>query len=204
VLSRQGDGAFLVQIPAFLPALRAKRGYFLIPDWRIDVHIENRVAVALAAHYAVVQSEAEATTRGQEAWGETVVVEQVRKLPPRSEIDAYVVIARGASHDHIGDTAVDVEGLGFYHHDRAIASIDAVYAVFRIVVVDARSGRILAERDAGTAADPDMAYRLVDKALWPGEDKMPDAKQILPIRDALTVLIDESIDWTLKRMNLAP
>jgi hypothetical protein len=203
VISRLGDGVNVMYVPTFLPASEAKHGFVPIPDWKIDEHVEQRIGLALGGRFSVLPlSAGEVAGRGTDIWNTDDVGENFRKIGPRAEVDAYVLVVTAVDADDIGNAPVPLFGLGFYHRTNMLVKIDAVYAVYDLMILDAKTGRELARQRGRIDGLWNLASKRVDSKLYAGEGKMPSGEQLAGIRDEITALMDEGSDWTLKKLKL--
>jgi hypothetical protein len=205
VMSRLGDGVNIMYVPTFVPVSESKHGFVPIPDWKIDEHVEQRIGLALGGRFTVVPlSAGEVAGRGSDIWGTDDAVENLRKIGPRAELDAYVMIVTAIDSDDIGGAPVPLFGLGFYHRTNMLVKIDAVYSVYDLMILDAKTGREIARQRGRMDGQWNLASKRVDSKLYAGEDKMPSGEQLAGIREEVTSLLDESSDWTLKKLKLVP
>lgn len=209
VISRLGDGVNIVQPPTVFSNHRARRGYLPLPGWKIDERIEQRISQSLAARFTVTPLTAvEVATRGSDSWTNEDAVENLRKWGLRPEIDAYVLVVTAVDGDDFansdetffGDTPL--YGLGFYRRDDLLVWTYAVYAVYDVLIVDSKTGGEIARQRGRVDGAWNYAGRYVYGKFWTTDDRLPQGDEIPPIRDAVTALVDESVDWTLRKLRL--
>lgn len=206
VISRLGDRfhAVLETPPGFFSGGQVRRGEVLVPNWKVDEHIEQRIGRALAERFSVAPPTA-GGVEGAEIWSVDDMVDSIRKSGPRSDIDAYVFVTTAINSSHYNIDAlslVPIWGLGIYRLDRILVSGTWVYAVFDVVILDAKTGTVIARQRARVAGEWNYASDIADDRLWPNEDEAPQPEQVAQIRDAITALVDKSVDWTVKKMEL--
>ena len=111
-----------------------------ISDWALDPLIAKETTAALARRFTVktiVFRPADFST-----WDYALLKSSALNLNGDPAIDAYVLILRDWHWDEIGHGAHALGGLGFYRRDKPNGrSKFAVFASYRIVVVDSRSRR---------------------------------------------------------------
>lgn len=207
VVSRLGDTFYAVlETPRIFSVSQVRRGEVPVPDWKIDEHIEQRIGHALAARFSVVPLTAgEVAGRGVDIWVSDEAAGNTRQFGTRSDIDAYVVVSVSVdSSDFYTDSLglVPIWGLGFYHLKGMLVDRAWVYAVFDVVVVDAKTGNEIARQRGRVAGNWNYASDIADDRIWLHEDKVPQPEQVALVRDAITSLVDQSVDWTLKKMEL--
>ncbi len=119
-----------------------------ISDWALDAHIGRTVTDALGARFAVKPAAFE--TANFSSWNDWLLKRATLNLNVDPAIDAYVLILRDWCPDTIGYSVHPLGGLGLYRRDGKRA-ISGAFACYRIVVVDALTGDIIASRAAKTA-----------------------------------------------------
>lgn len=187
VVSQLGDGFHLVQETGKFFGTSSEDSYVPVPNWRIDERIEKRIVEALSQRFAVA-----------------VMTED--ELEGRSQVDADAVVWVAAAGDtdnfNVGDPySAFLQGLGLYHSTGTLAEVTGVFAVYDIAIFDAKTKREIVRHRAKVSGLSSHAADFVDQRLWPGNERPPRAEQIPPIRDAITALVDKSLDWTLKKLD---
>lgn len=125
---------------------------------------------------------------------------KIRSLPPREEIDAYIVVSQDTRAIEQG-AMLTFKGYGLYHRRSLFRTITDVFAAYRIMLVDARTGELIADREGGIETgffESALPRKRVDNARWPGDETPLPPEGIALLRDDLTALIDESLNWTLR------
>lgn len=205
IISRLGDHAVVFHAVTSVPigTFRPDTRTVLIPDFGIDERIEQAVAVAVAP--LTVVSLAPDARAAFGTCDRRTAGDMVRKLPPRDDIDAYIAICPDESYDEVGKTMLTIRGYGLYHRWRLITYTTAVFAVYRVMVIDARTGETIVGRESGIESgflESSIPKMDVERSRWPGDSLELTPDQVLLLRDDLTRLIDESLAWTLSRMKL--
>lgn len=166
-----------------------------ISDWGLDPLIARTVTTSLAKRVKVetiAYKPADFST-----WNASLLKHAALDLNGDPGIDAYVLVLRDWRSDAIGGSAHRLGGLGLYRNDGRYG----VYACFRVVVVDALTGTILASR---AAVMPNGALPWLPAApeLWP---KTPDhltETQGTALATDEKKLIDATLLPTLLQLNL--
>ena len=205
VVSRLSDTFYAVlETPRMFSVSQVRRGEVDVPDWKIDEHIEQRIGQALAARFSVAPLTA-GEGRGVDIWVSDEAAGNTRQFGTRSDIDAYVVVAVSVdSSDFYTDGLglVPIWGLGFYHLKGMLVDRAWLYAVFDVVVVDAKTGNEIARQRGRVAGNWNYASDIADERIWLHEDRAPRPEEVALVRDAITALVDQSVDWTLEKMEL--
>jgi hypothetical protein len=171
-----------------------------ISDWALDQLIAKEVAAALAKHFTVKQivfRPADFST-----WDSSLLKQAALDLNGDPAIDAYVLILRDWHWDEIGYGSHALGGLGFYRKDRETGhSKFAVFASYRIVVVDALTGDTIASREA-LLPDKTLPWLPTDASLWPKtQNDLTDEQRATLLADERK-LVDATLLRTLVQMNL--
>lgn len=169
-----------------------------ISDWGLDPLITDEVTAALRARFTVKPvTFQKADFMSVNGW---LLKRAALDLNGDPSIDAYVFILRDWRPDTIGFSVHDVGGLGFYRSDSAREL--AVYASYRLVVVNAYTGDTIASLPALTAKGALPAIAL-GSPFWPATPN--DLTQLQ--RDQLLAdekkLIEATLFLTLKELNLS-
>ncbi len=109
----------------------------------------------------------------------------VRSAGGEEPIDAYIVVEKLRTADVIGQTNQPLEGLGLYRRNFLGLNTVAVYAAYRVVVVDGHSFGIigsaegrLPNRGRLVFKEEKTAYQRVGRRLWAASlDAMSDAQR---------------------------
>lgn len=177
-----------------------------IPYLLIDALIVRLIETAVAPRLNVVPPPANATGVDFGVWDARAIGAKILSLGTRDEIDAYIIACRDKRAIESGWFQT-FSGLGLYHRDALFFEITDVFAAYRIAVVNARTGEIIADREAGIETgifESALPRKRVAKSRWPGKDTPLPADQIPLLRDDLHALIDESVPWTLRELELTP
>jgi len=183
-----------------------------VPEWRWDESAIETLKSELSNRFSIstVEIDKEEILRAPKAPAEKLaqkIYAAVRK--PAQTSDAYLIIVRG--DDRYLNESHYVEGFGVFRQDRVIRYVPqyAVYAVFDLLLIDGRSGQLLAASEGRVACPecigPDsVAFRRIEgSSAWPA-DFISLLGQYRPqLEKAQADLIADSISWTLKKMGLA-
>jgi hypothetical protein len=168
-----------------------------IGDWGIDARVTREAAQALSKTFAVKPVAFEEA--GFDNWTWPRLLDHIRQLPlPTDGIDAYVVILRDWRSDEIGGSAQQIAGLGLYRMD-GDRPRTAVFACYRIAVIDARDDTILASR-AVLARDGKLPWLSVAPSLWPKTQNDLTAPQTAILEKDSRALIDQTLAPALNQM----
>ncbi len=176
---------------------------WILPDFAIDTRIENAIATALAPRFAVVHL-APGLVPATPILNEDDVPGIVTKLPARSDIDAYIVLCHDESSVEM-TAHLTTHGLALYRRWHPFDDVTALFAFYRFMIVDARTGEVIENRTGGIETsifEPSTARREMDDGFWPGDEALPSGEQVPAVRNEFYKFVDESIAWTLKRMKL--
>ena len=172
-----------------------------ISDWGIDAQITRDVTRALVTRFTV--RPIAFTPANFSSLNDDLLKHASLDLNGDPAIDAYVFVLRDWHWDEIGHSVHDVGGLGIYRRDRTGGPPRlGVFACYRIVVVDALTGDIIASR-AALLRDGDLPWIAVDASLWPKTpNDLNDVEKATLATDE-SRLVDETLGLTLEKMNLA-
>lgn len=206
VISRLGDRITLYYAKPSVPVTvwEGHERAFDILDFGIDARIEKTIAVALAPRFAVVALEPGAADTDVAGWNEKSLRTKIAALPPRADIDAYIVVCQDKQSIEMG-SFLTTRGLVLYHRWKLFGQLTGLLAFYRLTVVDARTGETIVGREGGIETDiwhTSIPRREIDDSFWPGEDALPSPEQVPALREAFYTFVDESILWTLRRMKL--
>lgn len=209
VLSGLGEQVDLHHIEPSVPitVYTAHSRLITIPGFAIDDYVERKVTSLISARFNVVP------TRPRDyaldfggAGSERATVRQIKALAPRDDVDAYIVIYRDERAVEPG-ALLNFIGLGLYHRVSLFREITDVYAAYRLLLVDARSGETIVAREGGIETglwDSSLARKRVDNTRWPGKFAPLPPEGVTQLRDDLYRLMDESLEWTMKELELLP
>lgn len=206
LISRLGDKIVIYYSHPGIPlsVWKGEPRDYVLPDFAIDAHVEQTIASAIAARFEVVPLDPRVADTDIPTWTEQTVQSKIAALPPRPDLDAYIVVCQGVETVEMG-AFLETHGLVLYHRPKLFDHVTAVLGFFRIVIVDARTGETLTGREAGIEMgflDSSIPRREIDGSYWPGEDALPAPSDVPRLRDKFYEFVDESLLWTLKRMNL--
>lgn len=207
VISRLSDTITLYHTRPSVP-VTVWRGYprsYLVPDFTIDARVEKTIASAIASRFTVVALPSGYADSDFSTWEERSIGGKVRALPQRPDIDAYVVVCQDESSIEMGSFLTS-RGLVLYHRWRPIGKdLVGLLGFYRLMIVDARTGEIIAGRHGGIETDifhPSTARKEIDNSYWPGENALPSGEQIPALREAFYNFMDESLLWTLEDLDV--
>lgn len=208
VISRLSDTILLYDTQPSVPVTvwKGDQRALTMPDFAIDARIERAITAALTPRFNVVQLAAGTASGRSPILDEDDVAQFIAALPPRPDIDAYIVLCHDESSVEMG-AFLTTHGLVLYRRWHPFDDITALFAFYRMMVVDARTGETILNRVGGidtSIFEPSTARREIDDKFWPGEDAMPSPQDVPALRDEFYKFVDESIAWTLKRMKLTP
>lgn len=167
-------------------------------DWGIDPLVEKMLTENLAKRFKVetiAYKPAEFAT-----WNAELLRRAALDLNGDPGIDAYVVVLRDWRRDEIGESVHRLGGLGLYSRDGRKPKY-GIYACYRVVVVDALTGAILASR-AAVMPDGALPWLPADAALWPKTpNDLSEAQRSMLAADEKK-LIGATLLRTLIQMNL--
>jgi hypothetical protein len=172
--------------------------YLEISDWALDQKIARDVTAALEKRFVVKPIAFESANFS--SWNERLLRQASLDLNGDPAIDAYVLVLRDWHYDLIGHSVHELCGLGLYRRDGNAARY-GVFAGYRVVVVDALTGDIIASREALTR-DGKLPWAPVDPALWPKtQNDLTPAQRATLVADE-TGLLDATLVQTLQQLNL--
>jgi hypothetical protein len=183
-----------------------------IGDWKLDDDIAQRVAAALSPRFTVkmITTDVSALETLQVTVMRSVSPDLenfVRGLPANNGVDAYVIVSKAQLPDTVGGSNQSLWGLGVYRHPLMFGrGLFAVYADYRVNVIDARTGNQI---DFGSSYSPDSS-NFRKRFAWhrmPATDyaETPQAatpKQIADIKAELFKITEDSLGIALANANL--
>lgn len=180
--------------------LGAPESHFLeISDWALDPLVTREVTAALAPHFAIKPAAFEPAYFS--TWDVSLLRRSTLDLNADPAIDAYVMILRDWRGDDIGHSVHALGGLGLYRRDGK-KPVLAVFASYRIVIVDANTGTVIASRPALTRAGG-LPFLPADPKLWPKTPNDLTEVQRAALDADVTKLIAATLPQTLAQMNRA-
>lgn len=183
-----------------------------ISDWKLDDDIAQKVAAALKPRFTVkmIDTDVSALETLQVTVMRSVSPDLenfVRGLPASNGGDAYVIVSKAQLQDTVGGANQLLWGLGVYRHPLMFGrGLFAVYADYRVIVIDARSGKQI---DFGSSYSPDSSI-LRQRYAWhrmPATDyaespQAATAQQIADIKAELFKITEDSLGIALANANL--
>ncbi len=208
VISRLGDTILLYNTQPSVPVTvwKGDARAFAMPDFAIDARIERAIAAALTPRLTVVQLASGTTSDRSPILDENDIPQVIAALPRRPDIDAYIVLCHDESSVEMG-AFLTTHGLVLYRRWHPFDDVTGLFAFYRMILVDARTGETIANRVGGidtSIFEPSTARREIDDKFWPGKDALPSPEDVPALRDEFYKFVDESIAWTLRRMKLMP
>lgn len=169
-----------------------------ISDWNLDAEIEIETTRALATRFVVKPIFFEPADFS--TWSYGLLKRNTLALNGDPAIDAYVLILRDWRPDDIGHSVHALGGLGLYRRDGAKMKF-GVFASYRVVVVDALTGRTLASRPALLPSGA-LPWLPAAARLWPKtqNDLTPAQRDVLASDEMR--LIDKTLLATLAKIGL--
>ena len=165
-----------------------------ITDWGLDAEVERIAGTALSRKFTVKAAELDRAALAR------VVLRKgthppIEGLPPSAEVDAYVLIVKAFR------AGTGSSGAGLWNQDWMGRSTYA-YANYAIVLVDARTSKVLKAALPLMSPRSDVAFPLVrvDGKLWP--DGAKDHAAADKAHAAIDSLIADSVPETLYQMGL--
>ena len=172
-----------------------------VSDWGIDDAVIKAITGTLDTHYTIQSIAIE--HQDFDTWTDHSLALRVRELPvPETPVDAYLLILRDWRGDEIGNSSHQVAGLGLYRRDLPHGGRrTAVFASYRLVVVEPDRGRIIASR-AVSLPDGRLPWLAISPALWPRTQNDLSGAQRETLQADFIKLIDATLPFTLPRLGL--
>jgi hypothetical protein len=172
-----------------------------ISDWALDPQVTRETTAALAKHFAIKAIAFEPADFS--TWNAFLLRRTTLDLNADPAIDAYVMILRDWRPDEIGGSVHALGGLGLYRRDFAHGPAKfGVFASYRVVVVDALTGAIIASR-AAAMRDGSLPWSPAAPSLWPQTpNDLTDAQRAI-LDTNVTALIEATLPRTLAEMGLS-
>ncbi|MGD0189285.1 MAG: hypothetical protein ABSD74_00935 [Rhizomicrobium sp.] len=173
-----------------------RTSFLEISDWGLDDAVMGEATAVLSKRFAVKQVTYEEADFDTWTWDS--LSRDIRALPlPVDDIDAYVVILRDWRGDEIGHSVHQLGGLGLYRRDGTGGPRLGAFAAYRIAIIDARSGEIMASRPVLTQIGQ-LPRLPVAPSIWPNtQNDVTDAQRTM-LQTCLRRLIDATLPPTLK------
>jgi hypothetical protein len=184
---------------------------YSVESWGLDDMIIRQASTALSGRFQVqplsysraafAASETDPPVTLVKLIHEDRIEALLRKEPPASSIDAYIVIVKAKST--IGPSSRKVAGIGFVKYASAFGSYGQLYALYEIRVIDGHSFKEIEKRSAAPLeqgvvrlAGPTQPVR--DMALLDTGDPASNEK----LHDAIVDIIARSLPSTLRNLHL--
>jgi len=182
--------------------LRPPKANFLeISDWGIDDLVTQTIAKAVAKRF--VEKPVSFEPADFNTWTYDDLAHHIRDFEdPDPDIDAYVVIVRDWRSDTIDASGHRFAGLGFYRRDQAARKTQfGIFAAYRIVLLDAHDGHVIASR-AALLPDGTLPWTAADASLWPKtQNDLTDAQRAV-LQSDIRKLITATLLPTLHQLKL--
>jgi hypothetical protein len=178
-------------------------GFLEISDWNIDDEVTNAIGKQLSPRYRVQPIVIE--HQDFDAWTYHSLARHIRELPiPETPVDAYLLVLRDWRNDGIGNTDHQVGGLGLYRSDRRGGGHRlGVFASYRLVLLDANNGDVIASRPA-LLPDGRVPLLPASLSLWPHTPNDLTNAQQRKLQSDFRILIDSTLPLTLWKLGLVP
>jgi hypothetical protein len=183
-----------------------------IADWKLDDDIVQRVSAALQPRFAVKKIATDVSALESLQVTDLLISTPdlenfVRGLPASNGVDAYVIISKARLNDTVGGSNQNLWGLGVYRHPLMFGrGLFAVYADYRVIVIDARTGKQI---DYGTSFAPDSsilrqryAWHRMPRGDYAESPQTATAQQIADIKVELFKITEDSLGIALANANL--
>ncbi|HEY2445637.1 MAG TPA: hypothetical protein VGI20_07870 [Rhizomicrobium sp.] len=172
-----------------------------ISDWNLDDEVAAEVTDVLTQHYTVQDIAIE--HQDFDTWTWDTLRRDIRELPvPVVPVDAYLLVLRDWRADEIGRTDHQLGGLGLYRRDLGAGKERlGVFASYRVVLMDAENGNILASQPALMPGNK-LPWLPAAPSLWPRtQNDLTDAQR-RELQTGFLKLVDETLAPALQRMGL--
>jgi hypothetical protein len=205
IIASVGDTCMFERVPAsgfewLAPPLA---GFLEISDWGIDDGVTAEITKRLSARYRIQGIAIEHQDFDNWTWDS--LRKFIRELPvPEVPVDVYLLVLRDWRADEIGYGAHQVGGLGLYRRDLVGGNERlGAFASYRLVLMDAENGNILASRSA-LMPDGSLPWLPASRALWPRTQNDLSDAQHRELQDDFLKLIDATLPDALGRIGLSP
>ncbi len=203
IIAALGDTCMFERVPdtAFEWIAPPRASFLEISDWGIDDEVTNTIAKQLGPHYRVQSIAIE--HQDFDAWTHGSLARRIRELPiPETPVDAYLLVLRDWRHDAIGDTDHEVAGLGLYRRDRRAGRRLGAFASYRLVLLDANNGDLIASRSA-LLPDGRLPWLPAAASFWPRTPNDLNNGQRNLLKSDFIKLIDTTLPRALKQIGFA-
>lgn len=201
IIAAIGDTCMFEHVPdtGFQWIAPPHASFLEISDWNIDDDVTNAIATLLGRRYRVQSIAIE--HQDFDTWTYHSLARHIRELPiPETPVDAYLLVLRDWRHDAIGNTDHEVGGLGLYRRDGR-GSRFGVFVTYRLVLLDANNGNLIATRPA-LLPDGRLPWLRAGSALWPRTPNDLTDVQRQELRTDFLKLMDETLPHTLRQVGL--
>ena len=184
---------------------------YSVESWGLDDMIIRQASTALSGRFQVqplsysraafAASETDSPVTLVKLIHEDRIEALLRKEPPASSIDAYIVIVKAESS--IGSGNRKVTGLGAVKYASAFGSYNQLYALYEIRVIDGHSLKLIEKRSAAPFEQAELgrlAGRKVDDTYMPSSG---DPARNEKLRAAVVDMIERSLALTLRNLRIA-
>jgi hypothetical protein len=187
-----------------------KGGQLRVEDWRVDEHIEERVATTLGDRLAfkLVAFDPAAFTapRRPQLFTSFSPGKAVRALPDQG-VEVYIVLAAETRQDARFGTRQYFDGLGLFRYANPFEEgpKDVLHANYAIWVVEAKTGKVLTYNPAlipSVRFGHEPPAKALEVDLWADKPESMPADRKAELRNLAEALIDQSLDATLTEMHL--
>lgn len=179
--------------------LKPPDSHFLeISDWNIDPMVVKLAATALARNFTIKQVAFEPADFS--TWDYSLLRRAALDLNGDPNIDAYLLILRDRRADDLTYSAASLNGLGMLRQDGDARKF-AVFASYRVVLVDALTGETVASR-AVRLTDGTTPTLAADRTLWPKTQNDLTPAQTAAISADAQRLVRETLLPALAQMGL--
>jgi len=181
-------------------------------DWGLDAAAVQSAAAKLDGRYEVRSVSYDAAPFAGPPRGfsglfdkERPLGEIVRDSVRPQGLDAYIVLRRDRQTLPNQDW---LEGLGLDDHNFLGIHTDAIYAAYRVAVIDGRSMKVLAEMPATSKepgdyfSGPGLPMQPVDHSLWGDSLATMSSEQQEKLQEGLRTLVDRSLTTTFRSLHL--
>src|SRR5665213_929498 len=169
-----------------------------IADWGLNEEVESKLRTLLSKRFEVLQpSKLSENLAG--------CLPCADLLPKTSDVDAYILVSTGITRSGLMTEAMGIEM--DYHSMVWSKDKAAVFAIYDLSVIDARTGRVFA-REQGMLPDVfswGEHYKPVmdmDGSVWPRDDQDMTADQKRTVHDAVFGMMDRSLPFMVQYMKL--
>ncbi len=200
IIAAIGDTCMFVRVRSgLLDAIRPPAASFLeISDWGLDERVSDLVTKILGKRLQVQTIAFE--HQEFDTWTYAQLARHIRELPePETPVDTYLLILREWRGDSIGGGASELAGLGLYRRDNGSVHRMGAFAAYRLVLLDADDGSLIATREAVTASGR-LPWLAAERTLWPPTQNDLSPAQRAMLQADFVRLIDQSLPRALDEL----